>query len=55
MSKVGPRPQATQHDGLYATKITGYMTLHRVKPVMTGLANISGARVESDTEEKMLR
>lgn len=53
MSLVGPRPHATKHNDYYSQKINAYMARHRVKPGITGLAQISGARGETDTLEKM--
>jgi putative colanic acid biosynthesis UDP-glucose lipid carrier transferase len=53
MSIVGPRPHAVAHNELYRKKIKGYMLRHKVKPGITGLAQISGYRGETDTLEKM--
>lgn len=55
MSLVGPRPHAIAHNDLYTKKIQSYMLRHRIKPGMTGLAQINGLRGETDTLEKMLR
>jgi len=53
MSVVGPRPHAVAHNELYRKKIQGYMLRHKVKPGITGLAQISGCRGETDTLDKM--
>jgi len=53
MSIVGPRPHAVAHNEEYREKIQGYMLRHKVKPGITGLAQISGFRGETDTLEKM--
>jgi putative colanic acid biosynthesis UDP-glucose lipid carrier transferase len=53
MSIVGPRPHATQHNELYRKQIKGYMLRHKVKPGITGWAQINGFRGETDTLEKM--
>jgi putative colanic acid biosysnthesis UDP-glucose lipid carrier transferase len=53
MSIIGPRPHAVAHNELYRTKIKGYMLRHKVKPGITGLAQIKGFRGETDTLEKM--
>jgi len=55
MSLVGPRPHATAHNELYRGQIRGYMLRHKVKPGITGLAQVSGCRGETDTLEKMQR
>ncbi|MCZ7562791.1 MAG: undecaprenyl-phosphate glucose phosphotransferase [Burkholderiales bacterium] len=55
MSVVGPRPHAVAHNELYRKVIKGYMVRHKVKPGITGLAQVSGARGETDTVEKMQR
>ena len=55
MSKrcVGPRPHAVGHNELYRTLISGYMIRHKVRPGITGWAQINGFRGETDTVEKM--
>jgi putative colanic acid biosynthesis UDP-glucose lipid carrier transferase len=53
MSIVGPRPHAVAHNELYRKKILGYMLRHKVKPGITGWAQVNGWRGETDTLEKM--
>ena len=53
MSLVGPRPHALAHNEQYRKLILGYMLRHKVKPGITGLAQVSGFRGETDTLEKM--
>jgi putative colanic acid biosynthesis UDP-glucose lipid carrier transferase len=53
MSVVGPRPHAVAHNELYRGQIKGYMLRHKVKPGITGLAQIRGFRGETDTLDKM--
>jgi putative colanic acid biosynthesis UDP-glucose lipid carrier transferase len=55
MSLVGPRPHANAHNEHYRKQIQGYMLRHKVKPGITGLAQVSGWRGETDTLEKMQR
>ena len=55
MSLVGPRPHAIAHNGFYSQYIRSYMLRHRIKPGMTGLAQVNGLRGETDTLDKMLR
>jgi putative colanic acid biosynthesis UDP-glucose lipid carrier transferase len=53
MSIVGPRPHAVAHNELYRQMIKAYMVRHKVKPGITGWAQIHGHRGETDTIEKM--
>lgn len=53
MSIVGPRPHAIAHNEFYREQIPGYMLRHKVKPGITGLAQISGFRGETETIDKM--
>jgi putative colanic acid biosynthesis UDP-glucose lipid carrier transferase len=53
MSVVGPRPHAVAHNELYRKLIRGYMIRHKVRPGITGLAQVHGYRGETDTVEKM--
>ena len=53
MSIVGPRPHAVSHNELYRKLIKGYMVRHKVKPGITGWAQINGLRGETDTLDKM--
>ncbi len=58
MSLVGPRPHATEakaQSDLYQTVVDGYFARHRVKPGVTGWAQINGWRGETDTHEKIQR
>jgi putative colanic acid biosynthesis UDP-glucose lipid carrier transferase len=53
MSLVGPRPHAVAHNEFYRGQIKGYMLRHKVKPGITGLAQVNGFRGETDTLDKM--
>lgn len=53
MSIVGPRPHAVAHNELYRQQIRGYMMRHKMKPGITGWAQVHGYRGETDTLEKM--
>jgi putative colanic acid biosynthesis UDP-glucose lipid carrier transferase len=55
MSVVGPRPHAVAHNEMYRKLIKGYMIRHKVKPGITGWAQVNGARGETDTIDKMRR
>ena len=53
MSIVGPRPHAVAHNELYRPLIKSYMVRHKVKPGITGWAQVNGFRGETDSLEKM--
>ena len=53
MSIVGPRPHAVAHNEAYRKLIKGYMVRHKVKPGITGWAQVNGYRGETDTIDKM--
>jgi putative colanic acid biosynthesis UDP-glucose lipid carrier transferase len=54
MSLVGPRPHPIDLNGLFRSRIPRYMLRHKVKPGITGWAQVNGFRGITDTEEKML-
>jgi putative colanic acid biosynthesis UDP-glucose lipid carrier transferase len=53
MSIVGPRPHAVAHNELYRKLIKGYMLRHKVRPGITGWAQVNGLRGETEALEKM--
>jgi Undecaprenyl-phosphate glucose phosphotransferase len=53
MSVVGPRPHALEHDEIYQSIVSGYIHRYRIKPGITGWAQINGFRGETDRIEKM--
>ncbi len=53
MSVVGPRPHAVAHNEMYRKLIRSYMVRHKVRPGITGLAQVNGLRGETDTLDKM--
>ena len=53
MSVVGPRPHAVAHNELYRKLIKGYMLRHKVKPGITGWAQVNGLRGETEVLDKM--
>jgi putative colanic acid biosynthesis UDP-glucose lipid carrier transferase len=53
MSIVGPRPHAVAHNEFYRKLIKGYMVRHKVKPGITGWAQVNGYRGETETLDKM--
>ncbi|MBL8272047.1 undecaprenyl-phosphate glucose phosphotransferase [Steroidobacter sp.] len=55
MSLVGPRPHAVAHNEEYRRIIEGYMLRHKVRPGITGWAQVNGLRGETDTVDKMQR
>jgi putative colanic acid biosynthesis UDP-glucose lipid carrier transferase len=54
MSVVGPRPHAVAHNQHYRTKILEYMLRHKVRPGITGWAQVNGFRGETATVDKMV-
>jgi putative colanic acid biosynthesis UDP-glucose lipid carrier transferase len=53
MSLVGPRPHAVQHNDFYSRKIHAYLARHRIKPGITGLAQVRGFRGETEDLDLM--
>ena len=53
MSIVGPRPHAVAHNEIYRNLIKGYMIRHKVKPGITGWAQVNGCRGETKTLDRM--
>jgi len=57
MSLVGPRPHAVAHNEFYRTKVSGYMGRHKIRPGITGWAQVNGCRGETaqigDMEERV--
>jgi putative colanic acid biosynthesis UDP-glucose lipid carrier transferase len=53
MSLVGPRPHAVAHNEQYRKLINGYMIRHKIRPGMTGWAQVNGLRGETETIDKM--
>jgi putative colanic acid biosynthesis UDP-glucose lipid carrier transferase len=53
MSIVGPRPHAIAHNEMYRKLIKSYMVRHKVRPGITGWAQVNGLRGETETVEKM--
>lgn len=53
MALVGPRPHAVLHNFYYNERIQAYMARHRIKPGITGLAQVNGHRGETETLDKM--
>jgi putative colanic acid biosynthesis UDP-glucose lipid carrier transferase len=55
MSLIGPRPHAAAHNQKYARLINGYLARHRMKPGITGWAQVNGLRGETETTDQMKR
>ena len=55
MSIVGPRPHAVAHNEFYRQHLPRYMLRHKVRPGITGLAQVNGLRGETETMEKMAK
>ncbi len=55
MSLVGPRPHAVSHNEEYSKQIKAYLTRHRIKPGITGLAQVRGHRGETKELDQMIK
>jgi putative colanic acid biosynthesis UDP-glucose lipid carrier transferase len=53
MSVVGPRPHAVAHNEMYRGLVKSYMVRHKVRPGITGWAQVNGFRGETESLEKM--